>query len=83
MTSILVAAERGYAANQVRDESAVAKETEYDLEPQWTYGTMARLFSEAIELDKEPPVPADVGYHNLQIILKAYEAASAGRVLEV
>lgn len=81
MTSTLVAGERGYAANQERDQDVGAIVTEYDLDPQWTYGTVVRLFSQAVEEDTAPPVPAEVGYHNLEIVLAAYEAVASGNVV--
>jgi predicted dehydrogenase len=83
MTSTLVAEERGYAATQQRDAGAQALVEKYELEPQWTYGTIVRLFADAVEQDKEPPVPAEVGYHNLAIILAAYEAVRSGKAVRL
>jgi predicted dehydrogenase len=83
MTSILMAEEKGYQADQVRDEETGAEKVTYDLEPQWTYGTIGKLFAEAVEQDKEPPVPADVGYHNLKVVLAAYEAVRTGCTVDI
>jgi predicted dehydrogenase len=83
MTSILIAEERGYEASQRRGEGERAQIQRYELEPQLTYGTMIRLFAEAIEQDKAPPVPAEVGYRNLKIVLAAYEAVGTGRVTTI
>jgi predicted dehydrogenase len=83
MTSILMAEEKGYQANQVRDEGTDVKEVAYDLEPQWTYGTIGKLFAEAVEQDGEPPVPADVGYHNLKVVLAAYEVVRTGCTVNI
>jgi len=83
VTSRLVPPGLGYAANQVRDAAQdVAMET-YNFEPCPIYGTMVRLFSEAIEDDTEPPVPAEVGYHNLKVIMAAYESARSGRPVRI
>jgi predicted dehydrogenase len=83
MTSILVPEERGYQATQIRDEVQGAEVTKYELEPQLTYGTLFRLFAEAVVQGKEPPVPAGVGYRNLQVILAAYQAVRTGKVAPV
>jgi len=83
MTSILVKQERGYAANQVRDADTGAVTEQYQLEPQWTYGTMVRLFAQALEEGSEPPVGAEVGRHNLEVVLAAYESVRAGRVVRL
>jgi predicted dehydrogenase len=60
-----------------------AQTATYDLQPQWTYGTLGKLFAEAVEQGKEPPVPAEVGYHNLRVVLAAYEAVRTGRAVDV
>jgi predicted dehydrogenase len=83
MTSILVQEEKGYQANQVRDASEGAQTVSYDLEPQWTYGTLGKLFAEAVDQGKEPPVPAEVGYHNLRVVLAAYKAVRTGRAVDI
>jgi predicted dehydrogenase len=83
LSSTLVQRERGYSANQVRDAEAAAETVQYQLEPQWTYGTIARLFAQAIEQGTEPQVGAEVGRHNLAIVLAAYEAVKTGKVVKL
>ncbi len=83
LTSVLVQRERGYSANQIRDADTAAETVQYQLEPQWTYGTLARLFAESVEEGTPPPVGAEVGRHNLQIILAAYEAVRTGKVVKL
>jgi predicted dehydrogenase len=81
MTSTLLAEEKGYAALQDR-EMPVPEHT-YVLKPRPTYGTMVRLFTEAIEQDKEPVATGEDGYRNLKVVFAAYEAARTGRVVHI
>jgi predicted dehydrogenase len=81
-TTNLVPAGLGYSANQVRDTSGFRSES-HQYEGIAMYGTMVRLFSEAIEKDGEPPVPAAVGYHNLKVIVAIYESARGGKPVRI
>lgn len=81
MTSTLLPAEKGYSAQQAR-EPPVPVHT-YTLQPQPTYGTVVRVFAEAIEQDKEPAATGEDGYRNLKVVLAAYEAARTGRVVSI
>ncbi|MGQ9553983.1 MAG: Gfo/Idh/MocA family protein [Anaerolineae bacterium] len=83
VTSYLAPAGLGYSANQVRDVAAGVKTETYQFESVPMYGTMVRLFSEAVEKGGEPPVPAEVGYHNLKVILAIYEAARSGKPVRI
>ncbi len=83
VTSNLAPAGQGYSANQVRDAESGVKTETYQFEGVPMYGTMVRLFSEAIEKGGEPPVGADVGFHNLQVILAIYEAARSGKPVKI
>ena len=83
VTSRLAPSGLGYAADQVRDAEFGVKTETYEFEPRPMYGTIVRLFSEAIEEDAEPPVPAEVGYHNLKVIMAIYEAARSGKPVRI
>jgi predicted dehydrogenase len=82
-TSYLAPQGRGYSANQVRDTHSGVKAETHKYEGIPMYGTIVKLFSQAIEEDGEPPVPAEVGLHNLRVIMAIYEAAHSGRPVKI
>ncbi len=82
-TTRLAPAGQGYSANQVRDADAGVKTETHEYEGIAMYGTMVRLFSQAIMDGGQPPVPAEVGYHNLKVLLAIYEAARSGKPVKI
>ena len=83
VTSYLVPQGLGYSANQVRNQADGVKAETYHFEGQAMYGTMVKLFSKAIEEGGQPPVPAEVGYHNLVVLMAIYEAARSGKPVKI
>jgi predicted dehydrogenase len=83
VTSNLVPQGLGYSANQVRDANAGVKSETYNFQGQAMYGTMVKLFSQAIEEGGQPPVGADVGYHNLAVLMAIYQAARSGKPVKI
>ena len=83
VTTYLAPPGLAYSADQVRNVSADVRMEKYELEGVPMYGTMVKLFSEAVEKGGEPPVPAEEGYHNLEVIMALYESARGGRPVRI
>ncbi|NPV07086.1 MAG: Gfo/Idh/MocA family oxidoreductase [Anaerolineae bacterium] len=82
-TSYLAPPGQTYSPNQVRDSTSRVQAKTYQFEGVPMYGTMVKLFSQAIEEGGEPPVPGEVGLHNLRVIMAIYEAARSGRPVKI
>jgi predicted dehydrogenase len=82
-TSNTVPAGMTYSANQVRDADGGFKSEFHQYQGVPMYGTIVKLFSEAVATGGEPPVSAEVGYHNVQVIMALYESARGNKPVRI